>query len=67
VLKIPEIGLEMETGMMGSIYTTVEGLLDHIHDNIKASNPFGVGDSAEDLKFKTFLNKIKEVSHLVSV
>eukprot|EP00826_Nyctotherus_ovalis_P027628 TRINITY_DN2160_c0_g1_i24.p1 TRINITY_DN2160_c0_g1~~TRINITY_DN2160_c0_g1_i24.p1 ORF type:complete len:106 (-),score=32.08 TRINITY_DN2160_c0_g1_i24:50-367(-) len=51
----------METGIMGSIYTTVEGLLDHIHDNIKSSNPFGVGDSAEDLQFKSFLNRIKEL------
>lgn len=61
MVRIPEIGLEMETGIMGSIYTTVEGLLDHIHDNIKSSNPFGLGDSAENTQFKGFLSRIKEV------
>lgn len=33
-VKIPELGLEMSTGTLGSFYTTVEGLLDKIYDNL---------------------------------
>ena len=45
-LTIPEVGLELQPGTLGSMYTTVEGLLDKIITNMEESNPFGKGDSA---------------------
>ncbi|KAF0683709.1 Aste57867_24271 [Aphanomyces stellatus] len=44
-VNIPEIELEMMPGSLGGIYTTIEGLLDKIAENISEGNPFGVGDS----------------------
>lgn len=46
VLAIPEVDFAMAPGTLGSHYTTVEGLLDKIIDNLVENNPFGVGDSA---------------------
>jgi len=37
--------LELHSSGSGR-YTTVEGLIDHIKNQLKESNPFGVGDSA---------------------
>ncbi|KAI9923081.1 hypothetical protein PsorP6_000250 [Peronosclerospora sorghi] len=44
-VNIPEIELEMAHGSLGGLYTTVEGLLDKIRQNIEEGNPFAVGDS----------------------
>lgn len=44
--SIPELGLELQPGTLGSMYTTVEGLLDKIYEHLDNSNPFGAGDSA---------------------
>ncbi|KAF4323261.1 hypothetical protein BBO99_00001528 [Phytophthora kernoviae] len=44
-VNIPEIELEMAHGSLGGLYTTIEGLLDKIRQNIEEGNPFAVGDS----------------------
>ncbi|CEG44394.1 zinc finger protein zpr1 [Plasmopara halstedii] len=44
-VNIPEIELEMAHGSLGGLYTTVEGLLDKVRQNIEDGNPFAVGDS----------------------
>lgn len=44
-VNIPEIDLEMAHGSLGGLYTTVEGLLDKIRQNIEEGNPFAIGDS----------------------
>ncbi|KAL4161865.1 hypothetical protein PRNP1_002416 [Phytophthora ramorum] len=44
-VNIPEIELEMAHGSLGGLYTTVEGLLDKVRQNIEEGNPFAVGDS----------------------
>lgn len=44
-VNIPEIELEMAHGSLGGLYTTVEGLLDKIRQNIEEGNPFAIGDS----------------------
>lgn len=46
VMAIPEIDFAMAAGSLGSMYTTVEGLLDKLYEALKANNPFGLGDSA---------------------
>ena len=48
ILKIPELGLEIDSGSLGSFYSTVEGLMDKILESLKESNVF-VGDSADPL------------------
>jgi len=58
-LEIPELELVLEPGTLGSMYTTVEGLLTKIHDQLEKDNPFKTGDSADGQKFKELLAKIK--------
>ena len=76
-VEIPEVELELEQGTLQGIYTTVEGLLKKIRDNIKDANPFGVGDSdvcnhvgkdgeiADEgisVRYKRFLEKLGEMA-----
>lgn len=60
-LEIPEIELTLEPGTLGSMYSTIEGLLVKIHDQLEQDNPFKTGDSGESRKFKELLGKIKEL------
>jgi C4-type Zn-finger protein len=46
----------MAPGSMGSQYTTIEGLLDKLIEELEQNNPFGKGDSANDKKFVEFLD-----------
>lgn len=48
---IPEIEFDMEPGSLGSLYTTVEGLLAKLIEELEKNNPFGKGDSANDKTF----------------
>ena len=57
---IPEIGFESSDGSLGSMYTTVEGVIEKLYENLKDS-PFGVGDSKLDNKFQEFIIKLKEL------
>lgn len=56
---IPELGLELQPGTLGSVYTTVEGLLDKIIDHLDSTNPFGSGDSDTNNKFMQFLKELR--------
>ena len=49
-------------GTLGSLYTTVEGMLIKISDHLESVNPFGQGDSADSNKFAQFITKIKELA-----
>ncbi len=51
ILAIPEVDFAMAAGTLGGVYSTVEGMLDKIIDNLIESNPFGVGDSATNHTF----------------
>lgn len=44
-VTIPLLELEMQSGTLGGVYTTVEGLLKKIHANLMDANPFACGDS----------------------
>mmetsp|Transcript_76034 Transcript_76034/g.88412 ORF Transcript_76034/g.88412 Transcript_76034/m.88412 type:complete len:264 (-) Transcript_76034:184-975(-) len=50
VLIIPELDLELMSGTLGGVFTTVEGLINQISEHLKDNNPF-FGDSA-DPQFK---------------
>ena len=56
---IPELGLELQPGTLGSVYTTVEGLLDKIITHLDDTNPFGSGDSDTNKKFVEFLASLR--------
>jgi len=59
--SIPEIGLDMQAGSLGSLYTTVEGLLLKVIENLEQNNPFGKGDSKTDENFVVFIQKVKDL------
>jgi zinc finger protein len=44
-VAIPEIEMEMNEGGLNGVYTTIEGLLDKLHQRLAEANPFGHGDS----------------------
>lgn len=58
---IPEIELELQPGTLGSVYTTVEGMLTKIIDQLEETNPF-TGDSTDSSAFSVFIDKIKELA-----
>lgn len=60
-VAIPEIDLELQPGTLGSVYTTVEGVLQKIIDHLKEANPFGKGDSRTSDKFREFIGKMEEL------
>ncbi|GAB0496355.1 hypothetical protein MMPV_007667 [Pyropia vietnamensis] len=45
-VEVPELELELAPGTLGGRFTTVEGLLVTIKEQLISSNPFAVGDSA---------------------
>jgi zinc finger protein len=59
VLTIPEVDFSMMPGTLGSMYSTVEGLLDQTIRHLKESNPFGKGDSKDNNDFMNFLGKLE--------
>mmetsp|Transcript_2471 Transcript_2471/g.6478 ORF Transcript_2471/g.6478 Transcript_2471/m.6478 type:complete len:377 (+) Transcript_2471:585-1715(+) len=45
-VEVPELGLELNEGGLDGIYTTIEGLLNKMHDRLVHANPFQSGDAA---------------------
>ncbi|KAH9500370.1 nucleolar zinc-finger protein [Bulinus truncatus] len=63
-LSLPDLDFEMEMGTLGGKFTTVEGLLMDIKNQLKDSNPFLQGDSSESgltKKLEDFCTKIDEI------
>eukprot|EP00168_Porphyra_purpurea_P019141 TRINITY_DN7498_c0_g1_i1.p1 TRINITY_DN7498_c0_g1~~TRINITY_DN7498_c0_g1_i1.p1 ORF type:complete len:203 (+),score=81.21 TRINITY_DN7498_c0_g1_i1:28-609(+) len=62
-VEIPELELELAAGTLGGRFTTVEGLLVAVKEQLTASNPFAVGDSAaagtRDL-FRAWLGRLDD-------
>lgn len=46
-LALPDFDLELQRGTLGSVYTTVEGMLRKIRTSLVDGNPFAAGDSAD--------------------
>lgn len=66
-LSIPEIDLELTPGTLGGRFTTVEGLLRQVQDELSTSAPFVRGDSATDdskSNYEKFLNQLEKVLNL---
>lgn len=58
---IPELGFDMDAGSLGSLYSTVEGLIMKAHTELELSNPFGAGDSKDSGLFLKFLEDLNEL------
>ncbi|KAI9249992.1 ZPR1 zinc-finger domain-containing protein [Sporodiniella umbellata] len=64
-LSIPEIDLELTPGTLGGRFTTIEGLLRQVHDELERRAPFIQGDSGTSEskeRWATFLAKVKAVA-----
>ncbi len=64
MLLIPELDFEVQSGTLGGRFTTVEGLLAQVRDQLKNFHPFSIGDSAtgEDrTKLETFVSELNKV------
>jgi zinc finger protein len=62
---IPSIGLEVTHGSLGGKFTTIEGILLEIHQDLLERVPFASGDSADvsrKAKFKELADKVKEIT-----
>ena len=56
--------MELESGTLGGLYTTVEGLLTQIIDGMNDGNPLFLGDSAVEKKkeeYDEFMNTLKSM------
>jgi len=70
-LEIPELDLQLENGSLGSMFTTLEGLLRKMLSTLVEGNPFFMGDSSTNLhlqnegtrgdKFKKFISDFEDV------
>lgn len=60
---IPELEFETDSGSLGSMFTTVEGILEKIEGNIK-NMPFSQGDSNEANLLDVFCEKIRNLTKL---
>ena len=64
-LEIPEIDLILQPGTLGGRFTTMEGLLQQVYEELstKVFHTGGGGDSSDPTKnsFTTFLGSLKEV------
>ncbi|KAL3312789.1 hypothetical protein Ciccas_008620 [Cichlidogyrus casuarinus] len=64
-VKLPDIELETLSGTLNDRFTTVEGLLQAIYDDLSETNPFVFGDSTDEslerVRLKNLLIDLKKV------
>jgi len=60
VFKIPELELELGLGALGGIYSTVEGVVRKVRENLADNNPFGDSDLSFATKIKEVMNTLEE-------
>lgn len=64
-MSIPEIDLELNSGTLGGRFTTVEGLLRQVHDELSSKVPAESEDQPERRRvFTKFLDKLEQVMSL---
>eukprot|EP00118_Oscarella_pearsei_P021122 m.234891 g.234891 ORF g.234891 m.234891 type:complete len:446 (+) comp40122_c1_seq3:1824-3161(+) len=64
-VKIPDIDLEVQSRSIGGRFTTVEGMIVEIRDELRKLNPFGFGDSAQDdtrLKLRRVADQLDKIA-----
>lgn len=66
-ILIPELDLELVAGTLGGKYTTLEGLLEDIREQLTKFNPFAMGDSSQaeqKSKMTEFLERLSRLSQV---
>uniref|UniRef100_A0A2P2HXN1 Zinc finger protein ZPR1-like n=2 Tax=Hirondellea gigas TaxID=1518452 RepID=A0A2P2HXN1_9CRUS len=64
-VEIPSLDLHVGAGILGGKFTTLEGLLINIKDDI-GNNPFFTGDSVDGSKKKTVNNLLESLEKIIS-
>lgn len=67
-LRIPEISLELVAGTLGGFFSTVEGTLCQVRDQLQnlPQAAFAIGDSADESS-KSLLNVVDEINDLIAL
>lgn len=65
-LEIPEIELHLTTGSLGGRFTTLEGLLRQVHDELRDKVPFMAGDSAAPQRKQRLQNILSQLEQIYS-
>ena len=60
-VAIPELDFELETGTLGGRFTTIEGLLKQVKEQLKMAYPASAGDSSVGSKLLKFFGTLDEV------
>ncbi|KAK8940782.1 hypothetical protein KSP39_PZI009907 [Platanthera zijinensis] len=66
-VKVPELELELASGTLGGIVTTIEGLVTKIFENLERMHGFTFGDSLDEMrkrKWQDFRSKLKKLLDL---
>lgn len=66
-VKIPELDLELTSGTLGGIVTTIEGLITKISENLERVHGFTFGDSLDDTKRSKWLEFTARLNKLLSL
>ncbi|KAK2191627.1 hypothetical protein NP493_50g05108 [Ridgeia piscesae] len=64
-VKIPELELELVEGTLGGRFTTIEGLILSIKEQLESQNPFLIGDSSDQAicsRMKDFCSKLDKIA-----
>lgn len=60
---MPDIELELGYGTLGGVFTTVEGLLEKIHDHFEESNPFVDSDTEFSGRISALLQDLDDMQN----
>ena len=60
-MNLPEIELELDYGTLGGVFTTVEGLLEKVHDHLGGNNPFCDSDEEFHARMTVLLNDLTDM------
>ena len=66
-LIIPELEFEVKPGTLGGHFSTIEGILSSIKQQLSRDNPFATGDASIGSKMSEFIKKLEDVSVCVCV
>ena len=60
-MYIPELEFEVKPGTLGGRFSTIEGILTSIREQLAGANPFVTGDASSGSKMGEFIKKLDEV------
>lgn len=66
-VQIPEIELQLDSGTLGGKFSTVEGLLQNVHDELKEKSSFSRGDSVPGEKMKRFEEFLRKLQSCINL